>query len=222
MTFEIIQQKIDAFIEKISSREDIFFKEEKLQLSDALFCAQDKRRNKKFYGAIWKAISDIQTASGTQVPAEIKVIDAGAGIGVLWIFALMQGADEVIFIEENPLSIKVLEEFLEETGFKQNSQIFCADATQLSDLPVVDMIISETIAIDGSEDYHDIIHNLKKFLQPQGVIIPERLEIHETTHSNPLLTGEGTDNILSWRCYLYKDIFIDSGECVSFMNERKV
>lgn len=65
MNFKIIQQKIDTFIKKISSREDIFFKGEKLQLSDALFCAQDTLRNKKFYQAIGAAVRDIQTGTGT-------------------------------------------------------------------------------------------------------------------------------------------------------------
>lgn len=52
MNFETLQQKIQKFIEKISSREDIFFIGEKLPLSDALFCGGDSMRNRKIYEAI--------------------------------------------------------------------------------------------------------------------------------------------------------------------------
>jgi len=77
-SFDLIQSRIDSFIQKISSQEDIFFKENKLQLSDAIFCAEDSTRNKKFYDAIGQALQDIR--SKLQDDQKIRVVDAGAGL----------------------------------------------------------------------------------------------------------------------------------------------
>jgi hypothetical protein len=235
MDFEIIQQKIQNFIKKVSSREDIFFVWDKLQVSDALFCAQDTLRNRKFYEAIGRAIHDIQTGTGTQVPVAIQVIDAWAGIGVLGIFALLQGATRVTFIEENAVSAELLRHFLEDLWLLEKSEIICADVLSLESFPTADILLSETIAIDfESEDFHRIVSHIRPFLAPWAIIIPESFEIFLWDEQQHICVQENIWELALWenfaadsgllqgRCYLYKDIHIDSGDCMSFFNAREL
>lgn len=228
MQFESLQEKIQNFIEKISSREDIFCKDEKLQLSDALFCAGDTYRNRKFYQAIWEAISDIQKNK-----KNVKVIDAGAWIGVLWVFALMQGAEYVTFIEANALTVKVLKEFLDELWLSEKSQVYHSDASKIQLDIKADMLISETIAIDfQSEDYVKIISHLKEYLHKDAPILPESFQLNiqseEEIRKHSFSAYDDAKNIPPMKvgdevlgtCYIYKDISLKSGECISFFNAR--
>lgn len=229
MEFDTLQEKIQNFIEKISSREDIFCKDEKLQLSDALFCAGDTYRNRKFYQAIWSAISDIQKNK-----KNIKVIDAGAWIGILWIFALLHWAEHVTFIEANSVTVKVLKDFLDELWLSERSSVFHADASKVQLDIKADMLISETIAIDfESEDYLNIISHLRKYLHEDSVIIPESFQLDllsgEKTKKYAFSAYDDVENIslpaeawdeVSGMCYIYKDISLKSGECISFFNAR--
>ena len=87
-----------------------------LLTSDALFCAEDAVRNRKFYQAIGKAVADVKENC-----SEVVVCDAGAGIGILGMMALLHGADRVYFIESNPQTLQLCREFVPQSPVFRDS-----------------------------------------------------------------------------------------------------
>ncbi|USN59240.1 MAG: RsmD family RNA methyltransferase [Candidatus Peribacteria bacterium] len=114
MQFEDFQHKLQVVLgmkkEGIYSLSD---RDHKLRLSDALFCAEDIVRNRKFFVAIQKALQNLGD--------EVVVIDAGAGTGVLGIMTLIHGAKHCTFIEENPYTMELCKQVVESFGYTHRS-----------------------------------------------------------------------------------------------------
>lgn len=230
MEFTELQQHIWDFYEH--KRHELYIgnqRSEKLPSSDAFFCALDTARNKKFFSAISHALQDLKKLWKT----DISVVDAWAGIGVLWIYALIHGADFVSFIESNKSTALYLQEFLERLHISRESyEIMVTDAVTCEVVRRYDVFISETISIDfHREDFHKILENFRLSLKNSSVIIPEAFLLEKILENNTkiqkLWETRDVFNLeeflqwkweVTWVCRLYKNTEISSWETVSFFN----
>lgn len=197
--FKIINTAVLEFLE--NQKTDWYAikdSQHKLPLSDAVFCVQDIIRNYKFFQAIFNAISTKKTVS-----EKIVVVDAWSGTGILWIFALYVGADECVFIEENPNSLRVNQKLVEHLGYDNQSEFIRWDATKL-ELPIkYDILVSETLeATLWVEDFVGIINNLKQFWRSDSIIIPQKIQLQITE-----LLDQEKDMIIQTKTYNTKEWF---------------
>lgn len=216
--FKTLQRRINIFVSKHSTSAYNTKTNYKLPLSDALFCAQDWKRNEKFFEAISQAVSDLKIKH-----SKICVIDAGSGIGVLGLFALLCGADEVLFLEHNPETLKLCKIFLENEGFSDQSIFLECDATTVVLDKKYQLLLSETLSKNiQEEDFLRIIVNLVSFLDKDGVIIPESIQIENHGQKQTILSKNIPENITGKlkEITLYKNIKLTSGESQSLLNER--
>lgn len=188
----------------------------KLPLSDALFCAQDWKRNEKFFEAIFQAIQDLKEKHET-----VRVIDAGAGIGVLGFFALLAGADEVVFLEHNPETLALCKLFLKQENFLEKATFKECDASTIVLDKKYHLLVSETLSKNiQEEDFLRIIPNLLPFLEEDGILLPEKIEVEQNGTKNTFETKKISTQLkgnLS-KIILYKNIQLDRGECQSILN----
>jgi len=84
MKFEEIQEVIEKFVQENKRKEYGDQKKYKMKTSDALFCAEDRSRNRIFRNAIDQAIQENKKST------HYHVVDAGSGLGILGLFALAQ------------------------------------------------------------------------------------------------------------------------------------
>jgi len=82
ISFSSFQKEIETFVSKKQGHPSYTQKWFKLQTSDALFCVEDRKRNRYFWEAIKQAIQQHPKKNLTSV-------DAGAGTGVLGIYSLL-------------------------------------------------------------------------------------------------------------------------------------
>jgi predicted RNA methylase len=125
----------------------------------------DKNRTLKYRYAILSAIK----------PDDV-VIDFGCGTGILGFFALQAGARHIYAIEETTIieyakKLAVANDFADRISFLHKSG---KEVTE-QDIPEkVDIILSEPISnllVEG--DLWSSLQYLKRFLKPNGVIVPE-------------------------------------------------
>jgi|Deesub1362A_J573_1020465.scaffolds.fasta_scaffold27090_1 16S rRNA (guanine(966)-N(2))-methyltransferase RsmD len=60
----------------------------------------------------------------------LRFVDLYAGSGTVGIEALKKGANEVIFVEKNPLRCKTVKKLLRESGLEGKARLYCMDAFQ--------------------------------------------------------------------------------------------
>lgn len=195
-----------------------------LQLSDALFCFEDIIRCRFFWQAIASFLSEQKKSDRCQV------LDLGSWTGVLWCMALALGAQHCTFVESNPHSIDLSRTLLAALWYESRSTVLHQDARETSFDSTFDLIISETIANDMSEDFLAIINHNHRFLSPHGSLIPQTLELSDGTQTwtydstslpwdAPVFTSWST---ITGTMTLYKDVVMRSGDCYSLLNERVV
>ncbi len=201
-------------------------------------------RNRKFFEGISKDILDIKKEN-----KEIIVVDAGSGTGILGAFSLYLGANKCYFLEDNPYSLELSKKLIGYLGFMEKSIFIECDATNYSLPEKYDICISETLSSGFvDEDFPFIINNLKQFGKNDSIIIPSQFEIVITEISPPdkgelegvnykhhflfkakngfkkkriKLKNKNSQKIsFKTKAYIYEDIFIESGDCMSFLNER--
>lgn len=240
MQFDEIHHKIQKFIssQKIEaySLEDTQYK---LPLSDALFCATDAPRNRAFFVAIQKAISDLQEKTDS-----VHVVYAGSGTGILGIFALACGADSAVFLEHNPYSLDYSKKLSRYCGYADRIKFIKCDATTLKLETSYNLLISETLTSGFvREEFPLIVNNLVHFRAKNSVILPQKfvLTLEEKNNSEEcirvqefsfhskngfpkigLFLHKNTTQLL-WKtiCTLYDDIVLSSGSCISFLNQTQ-
>ena len=101
----------------------------KLPTSDAIFCAEDTPRNRKFYEWLKASINAIKTKyNSINTDKNIVVVDAWSWTWILGIFAMLLGADKCIFIEQNPYSLSINKKLVEYFRFTNKSIYICDDA----------------------------------------------------------------------------------------------
>ena len=136
---------------------------------------EDRGRTGSFLKAIMKTVK----------PGDI-VLDLGCGTGVLSYFACAAGARQVYAVEQGPI-IELAKSICQQNGF-QERVVFINDWSTHIDLPEpVDVIISETIGNLGFEEgiLGWVIDAKKRFLAPDGQIIPQSIEMVMAPTENP-------------------------------------
>lgn len=214
MHFNQFQQQIDAFIAhhktEIKNRGTTIG----LKTSDAVFCAEDTIRNRRF----WQSIKDLSLTKNE----DFVVVDAGCGLGILGLMTLLHGAKKVYFIESNPETLKLAKAFIK--SFQVNGstvEFIKTDATTVKIKEPFDVIISETISKDLlDEDFIRIIENLI----PQGKsdlsIIPCGFEFQpgndyvESSNTSRLRKGSKNKRDI----HLFGRTWIKPGDCMSLGN----
>ncbi len=104
-------------------------------------------------------------------------LDCFAGSGSIGIEALSRGAERVHFVEKNPAVLKILEQNLEKTGFKEQSRIWKGDAQRVLQRgfsgEIFDIIfLDPPYALINPEDFLDLIEK-NWFLKSLGIVILE-------------------------------------------------
>jgi predicted RNA methylase len=130
------------------------------------FCLFDTERTKQ-----WKqAIEDVVK------PGDV-VVDAGAGTGILGVFAAMDDAKKVYSVELQPRFCKLIKNLAEINGVSDKVEVFNADATSLTIPEPVDVIICELLCTGQFfEPQVQVINHLRQFLKPGARIIPNKIE----------------------------------------------
>lgn len=120
-----------------------------------------------------------QQALAMRVRPGDRVLDLGAGSGLLGFFALQAGAAHVYAIECNPDALERARELAQANGWQKRITWLQGTSTELTVPEAVDGIVSETLgnlAID--EDNPRYLADARaRFLKPDGWIIPEQVTI---------------------------------------------
>lgn len=124
----------------------------------------DRLRNEAFFNALKAVIK----------PGVTTVADLGSGSGLLGFYALRLGARDVYFYEYSP-ALKLSQKIARHNGLRRCH--FIHAHSRAVDAPVpVDLVVSETLGNYAYEE--NIIENLgdaRRFLKPDGVMIPQRI-----------------------------------------------
>jgi precorrin-6B methylase 2 len=237
ISFNTLHSQIQFFLSKYDiSNQNKIDKKYKLPLSDAIFCAEDPIRNKVFWQGIKKAIDELK-----EKKREIVVVDAGAGTGILGIFALALGANKCYFLEHNPHSLKLCQKLVKSFNWQNRSVFVQCDAVKYKLPENYDLLISETISSGFvNEDFPKIINHLKQFSNSNSIIIPAKFNLiikeeDNSTHPLTLVSKQGfkTQKIslnnpkkhkltFTTKACIYNNFFLKSGDSMSFLNPRTI
>jgi SAM-dependent methyltransferase len=119
-------------------------------------------RNDAFAAALKKLIK----------PGITTVADVGAGTGLLGFIAAKLGAKEV-YMYESASIIGVAQRLAKDNKFK-NIRFFNGHSTEALDVPMVDIVISETLGNYAfEENIIATMEDAKRFLKPGGTLLPQ-------------------------------------------------
>lgn len=130
------------------------------------FCLYDTERTKQ-----WKqAIEDV-------VKEGDVIVDAGAGTGILGVFAALDEAKKVYSIELQPRFCKLIENLAKKNGVSDKITVINADATTVELPEKVDVVICELLCTGQFfEPEVQVINHLRKFFKPSTLLIPYKIE----------------------------------------------
>lgn len=108
------------------------------------------------------------------------VLDLGAGLGILSLFACQAKAKKVYALEQQEDVIRYAKSVASRNGFRDKI-VFINGLSSHANIPeLVDVIVSETLATMGVEE--NIVESLydakKRFLKKDGIIIPSCIELY--------------------------------------------
>ncbi len=123
----------------------------------------DTVRNKAFELALKKAVKQGDA-----------VVDLGSGTGFLGFLASRLGAKQVTLIESGDI-LDISKKLAERNKIK-NCTFIKKHSTEVRSLPKADVLISETLGNYAlEENIIESIENAKRFLKPDGIIIPGKI-----------------------------------------------
>lgn len=130
------------------------------------FCLYDIDRT-----AQWKqAIEDV-------VKKGDVVADAGAGTGILGVFAAMDGAEKVYSIELNDRFIKLIQHLSEKNNVEDVLEVLHGDASKIELPEKIDVLICELLCTGQFfEPQVQVVNHLRKYFKPDTKIIPQQVE----------------------------------------------
>jgi protein arginine N-methyltransferase 1 len=124
----------------------------------------DRPRNDAFYRALKSVIRKGETV----------IADIGAGTGLLGFMAEKLGARAVFLFENGPIVDVALK--LAKANKMKTCSFFHGHSTEAVDVPMVDVLVSETLGNYGfEENIIETMNDAKRFLNPGGVVIPQSL-----------------------------------------------
>jgi len=125
----------------------------------------DSVRNEAFYQALKKVI----------VPGKTTVADLGSGTGLLSFMASKLGAKS-IYAYEYSEALKISQKLARENGIR-NVHFIHNHSTKVAKPTTVDVIVSETLGNYAyEENILESVEDAKRFLKPNGIVIPNRIE----------------------------------------------
>lgn len=134
----------------------------------------DRPRNAAFRRALEKTV----------IRGKSRVLDIGAGTGILSFLAAKAGAKEVVMLENGPIA-SVAEKLLKANGFR-NCALIPAHSSEAVGLGTFDIIISETLGNYAfEENIIATLNDAKRFLKPGGAIIPRGLVQYAAPVTSP-------------------------------------
>lgn len=141
-----------------------------LEIVDAVHCVLDKNRTLAFMSAIEESVK----------PGDV-VVEAGAGTGILAIFAAILQA-KVYGIEINRETFGLAQDLAEffihmRILDKKNLQLVLSDASTWRPQGKIDVIISENVYAGMFHEMQiPIVNHLLNFLAPHGRVVPDSME----------------------------------------------
>jgi len=130
------------------------------------FCLYDTERT-----AFWKQAIEDTVKKGH------VVIDAGAGTGILGVFAAMDGAKHIYSLELHPRFCRLIDNLAKNNGVPDKFTIMNGDASQMKLPEKADVLICELLCTGQFfEPQISVINNLRKYLKPGGKMIPFAIE----------------------------------------------
>jgi len=141
----------------------------------------------------FRAVQEIAKSSVFSIIGDKVVgsvcLDLFAGSGNMGLEALSRGARWCDFVDENPVSVKTIEENIINCGFTEKSEVFRKKSSKyvVKTNKKYDLIFSDPFYTDTSQKY--LISNLKKILNENGVIVffhGENLDMEELVKGTDL------------------------------------
>ncbi len=130
------------------------------------FCLYDNDRTKQWKQAIEDVVKDGDV-----------VVDAGAGTGILGVFAALDEAKMVYSIELQPRFCKLIANLAKKNNVSNKIQVINADATTVILPEKIDVLICELLCTGQFfEPEVQVVNHLRKFFKPDTRIIPYRIE----------------------------------------------
>ena len=129
-------------------------------------CLHDVQRTR-----LWKqAIEDVVREGDV-------VVDAGAGTGILGVFAALDGAARVHALELHPRFVTLIQHLAERNGVADRLTVTHGDATKLELPEPFDVLVCELLCTGQFfEPEVQVVNNLRRHMKPGGRIIPHRVE----------------------------------------------
>ncbi len=138
-----------------------------LQIHETMLA--DGLRNKLLYEAIQKSVNE-----------NTSFLDIGAGTGVWAILAAKLGAKRVVAVEVEESLIPVIFKLAQENGVADKIQIIHGNSNHVKIRGKFDVIVSELFSTDtfGKETVASFVDLKKRFLAPNGILIPHKLALY--------------------------------------------
>lgn len=144
----------------------------------------DDLRNKAFYEALKKVI----------IKGKTIVADIGSGTGFLSFLASKLGAKECHLYEYDEELLKLSREIAAANKIK-NCKFFAAHSAEIKNPAKADVVISETLGNYAlEENIIENMHDAKRFLKPNGIIIPQKIEQFVA----PIISPRLMNKIATW------------------------
>ena len=130
------------------------------------FCLYDIDRTSQ-----WKqAIEDV-------VKKDDIVVDAGAGTGILGVFAALDGAKQIYSVELNQRFCTLIKHLAEKNNVSHILKVLPGDASKVELPEKVDVVICELLCTGQFfEPQVQVINHLRQYFKPETQLIPSKVE----------------------------------------------
>lgn len=130
------------------------------------FCLFDEQRTRQ-----WKeAIEDVVRLGDI-------VVDAGAGTGILGVFAALDEARHVYSIELHPRFCRLIRNLAKKNGVEDKITVIEGDATRVEIPQAIDVLICELLCTGQFfEPEVQVVNHLRQYFGPATRVIPHRIE----------------------------------------------
>jgi len=130
------------------------------------FCLYDIHRTGQWKEAIEDIIEDGDV-----------VIDAGAGTGILGVFAALDGAKKVYSLELHERFCKLIENLASKNNVSDKLEVIHGDASKVILPEKIDVVICELLCTGQFfEPEVQVINHLRQYFKPTTKIIPQKIE----------------------------------------------